>query len=86
MSTLEKTISMMEALPESDLLKVQDLIQHLFQQRKDGSADDKVGRVLKAMSRDDFLRDVEVAENEIAGGMYRKADEVFDGLEQRYSF
>lgn len=48
------------------------------------SADDAVGRMLKPMSKKNFLRDVETAEKEIAGGMYRKADEVFDGLEQRF--
>lgn len=84
MSTLEKTISMIETLPEADLIKIQDLIQKFFQQREKESADDAVGRMLKPMSKKNFLRDVETAEKEIAGGMYRKADEVFDGLEQRF--
>lgn len=86
MSTLEKTISMMEALPEADLLKVQNLIHKLFQQREYGMTDDAVGKILKPMSRNDFLSDVEAAEKEIDNGIYRKADEVFDGLERRYGF
>ena len=86
MSTLEKTISMIETLPEADLLKIQDLIQKFFQQRENESTDDAVGRILKPMSKTDFLRDIETAENEITGNMYRKAEEVFDGLEQKYGF
>ena len=72
MSTLEKTISMMETLPENDLIKIQDFIQKLFQQQED--ADDAVVRVLNPMSREDFLKDVEAAERAIASGQYRDAD------------
>ncbi len=86
MSTLEKTISMLETLPDADLIKIQDLIQKLFQQRGAESTDEPVGRVLKPMLKKDFLHDVKTAETEIANGMYRKAEEVFDGLEQRYDF
>lgn len=84
MSTLEKTISMIETLPETDLIKIQDFIQKLFQQRED--VDDAAGRVLSPMSREDFLKDIETAEKAIADGQYRNAEEVFDGLEQRYGF
>lgn len=86
MGTLEKTISMIETLPEADLLKIQDLIQKFIQQQESEAVDDTVGRMLKPMSKKDFLCDVETAEKEIAGGVYRKAEEVFDGLEQRYGF
>ncbi len=86
MSTLEKTISMMETLPEADLMKIQDMIRKLFRQREHEAADNAVGKMLQPMSRNDFLNDVEVAEKEIAGRMCRSADEVFDGLEQRYGF
>ena len=54
MGTLEKTIFMIETLPEVDLIKIQD-----------------------------FLHNIKKAEKEIASGKYRKAEEVFDGLEQR---
>ncbi|MCM1136225.1 MAG: hypothetical protein NC400_11715 [Clostridium sp.] len=86
MSTLEKTISMIETLPEADLLKIQDLIQNFFLQREKESVDDTVGRLLRPMSKKDFLHDTETAEKEISGGKFKKADEVFNGLEQRYGF
>lgn len=84
MSTLETTISMMEKLPEPDLLLVQDLIKQLFQQYEYETVDYAVGSVLKPMSKDDFLKDIETAEQEIANGQYRTAEEVFGELEQRY--
>lgn len=86
MSTLEKTISMMKTLPEDDLIKIQDLIRKLFQQREHEAVDDAVGQILEPMSRKDFLTDIVAAEKEIADGGYRDAKEVFDGLEQRYGF
>lgn len=86
MSTLEKTITMMETLSETDLIKIQDLILRLFQQQEQEMADDAVGKVLKPMSRKDFMDDVETAEKEIANGKYRSAEEVFDGLEEKYGF
>ncbi len=86
MSTLEKTISMMETLPEADLIKIQDLIQKLFQQREQEMADDKVGKILKPMSREDFLNDVKTAEKEISDRKYRSVKGVFDELEQKYGF
>ncbi|MCM1251261.1 MAG: hypothetical protein NC321_00405 [Clostridium sp.] len=86
MSTLEKTISMMETLPEADLVKIQDLIRELFQQRECELADEKIGRILKPMSEEDFLHDVEIAEKEIANGKYKREEEVFNGLEKRYKF
>lgn len=86
MTTLENTISMMEKLPEADLVKVQDLIRKLFRQREDVSTDSAVGQALKRMSKEDFMEDIAVAENDIAAGRYKSANEVFDGLEQRYGF
>lgn len=86
MSTLENTISMMEKLPEADLIKIQDLICKLFRQREHEEADDAVGRVLNPMSREDFLKAVDIAEKDITAGRYKDAEGVFDELEQRYGF
>lgn len=86
MSTLEKTISMMKTLPEADLIKVQDLIRMIFQQQNRSVEDEMVGKTLKPMSRSDFLRDAKIAEQDIANGSCKSANEVLDGLEQRYGF
>lgn len=84
MTTLENTISMLEVLPEADLLEIQKLIRKLFQQHKCENSDEAVGKFLETMTEEDFLRDVERAEQEIADGKCRSAEEVFNGLERRY--
>ncbi|MCM1122392.1 MAG: hypothetical protein NC416_07410 [Eubacterium sp.] len=86
MSTLEKTISMMETLSESDLIKIQDLIRKLFWQHERERDNNVAGRIFKPMSREDILNDVEMAEEEIAEGKCRTAEEVFGGLEREYGF
>lgn len=86
MTTLENTISMMEKLPETDLIEIQGLIKKLFRQHESESTDAAVGQVLKRMSKADFMEDAMAAEKDIADGRYKGADEVFDGLEQRYGF
>ena len=77
---------MMEKLPEADLIKIQDLIKKLFRQHESESTDAAVGQILKRMSKADFMEDVMAAEKDIAANRYKSADEVFDGLEQRYGF
>lgn len=84
MSILENTVSMMRVLPEADLIEIQSFTKKLFQRHGDGIADDAVGKFLKPMSREDFLRDAAIAEQEIADGKYSSAEEVFDELEYRY--
>ena len=44
MTTLENTISMMEKLPETDLIEIQNLIKKLFRQHESESTDAEIGR------------------------------------------
>lgn len=84
MNTLENTVSMMKNLPETDLLETQNLTRELFQQRESEAVDENVGKFLKPMSREDIMKNIEMAEQEIADGKYHSADEVFNELEHRY--
>ncbi len=84
MNTLENTVSMMKSLPETDLLKIQSFTKRLFQRHESEAADEAAGRFLKPMLREDFMRDIEIAEQEIANGNCNSAKEVFDELEHRY--
>lgn len=86
MSTLENTISMMKTLPEADLVKIQDFARKLSKRHELESADEAVGRFLKPMSAEDFMRDIEAAEKQYVAGEYNSAEEVFNELEQRYGF
>ena len=38
------------------------------------------------MSKVNFMEDAMTADKDIAAGRYKSADEMFDGLEQRYGF
>lgn len=77
MSTLERTISMMEVLPEADLLKIQNFTENLFRLREH-ETDNEVGRFLKPMTKDDFLRDIEIAEQQFASGECQEMGEAID--------
>ena len=77
MSTLERTLSMMEVLPEADLLKIQNFTENLFRLREH-ETDNEVGRFLKPMTKDDFLRDIEIAEQQFASGEYQEMGEAID--------
>lgn len=80
MTTLESTISILEGLSETDLLKIQALAKKLFQRNEDKTEDEAVGRFLKPMSREDFMRDIENAEKEFARGEYQEIGEAFDEI------
>ena len=86
MSTLQNTISMIEALPEADLLKIQDLTKKLITRHELEATDEAVGKFLPPKSREDIYRDLERSRKQIEMGQCRSAEEVFNGLEQRYGF
>lgn len=78
MTTLENTISILECLPETDLIQIQDLAKKLFRRHEDKTVDEAVGRFLKPMSREDFMRDIENADKEFARGEYQEMGEALD--------
>lgn len=80
MTTLENTISILEGLPETDLIKIQALAKKLFQRHEDKVADEAVGQFLKPMSRGDFMRDIKNAEDEFARGEYQEMGEALDEI------
>ena len=47
-------------------------------------ADEAAGRVLKPMSREDIMRDIEIAEAQFASGEYQNAREFLAGLRKEY--
>lgn len=65
MTTLEKTISIMKTLPEHDLLKIQRHVEKLSRKHKAIGVDEEIRKFLKPMTREDFLRDVEITEKQI---------------------
>lgn len=80
MSTLQNTISMMKTLPEADLIKIQEFTKKLSRRHELGATDEAVGRFLKPMSPEDFMRDIETAEKQFATGEYQEMGEAIDEI------
>lgn len=80
MNTLENTVSMMKALPESDLIKIQDFTRKLSRSHELEVVDEAVGNLLKPMSREDFMRDIEAADKQFAAGEYQEMGEAVDEI------
>jgi len=77
MSILENTISMLEVLPEADLIKVQDFTQKLFRQREETCP-------FPLLSGEDIIQSAKKSERQIADGEYKNAGEFLIELRQEY--
>lgn len=86
MSTLQNTISMMQTLPEADLIKIQDFIRKLSKRHESESADKAVAKFLDPKSEEDIYKDLERSRKQAEAGECSSAEEVFNELEQRYGF
>lgn len=77
MSTLENTISMLEVLPEADLIKIQDFTLNLFRQRGEEC-------LFPLLGEKDFIQIAKTSEQQIANGECKKAGEFLSELRQEY--
>ncbi len=84
MSTLQNTISMIETLPETDLIKIQNFTKRLSQRHELEAADEAVGRFLPPKSREDIYRDLEISRQQAAEGNYQEAGEFLAELRAEY--
>lgn len=84
MSTLQNTISMMQALPEADLIKIQNFTKKLSKRRELESVDEAVGRFLPPKSREDIYKDLENSRQQVAEGKYQEAGKFLAELRAEY--
>lgn len=77
MSTLENTISMLEVLPETDLIKIQNYTRSLFKQRG-------AEHPFPLLGEKDIIEIAETSERQIAGGECKNAKEFLSELRQEY--
>lgn len=84
MSTLQNTISMMQTLPEADLIKIQDFTRKLSKRHELEAADEAVGKFLPPKSREDIYRDLEISRQQAAEGKYREAGEFLAEIRAEY--
>lgn len=61
MNTLENTVSMMKALPETDLVKIQDFTRKLFQKQYNNCP-------FPLKSKEDIYRELEFSRKQAAEG------------------
>ena len=84
MSTLQNTISMMQTLPEADLIKIQNFTKKLSKRRELEAADEAVGRFLPPKSREDIYKDLENSRQQVAEGKYQEAGKFLAELRAEY--
>lgn len=77
MSTLENTISMLEVLPETDLIKIQDYTRSLFKQHG-------AEYPFPLLGEEDIIKIAENSERQIADGECKNAKEFLSELRQEY--
>lgn len=77
MNTLENTVSMMEMLPEADLVKIHNFTKKLFNLHNTDNP-------LKPLSEEDILRDLEISRNQIAQGKCKEMGQAIEGIREKY--
>ena len=77
MTTLENTISMLEVLPEADLVKIQDFTRKLF--RKRGAA-----YPFQPKSREEIYRDLEISRQQAAEGKCQEMGQALAEISEKY--
>ena len=77
MSILENTISMLEVLPEADLIKIQDFAKKLF--RQSGAE-----YSFPPKSRKEIYRDLEISRQQAADGKCQDMGEALIEIREKY--
>ena len=76
MSTPQNTISMLEVLPEADLLKIQDFTKKVFQHSTDCPFPPK--------SREEIYKDLEISRQQATEGKCQEMGEALTEIKEKY--
>lgn len=77
MNTLENTVSMMKALPETDLVKIQDFTKKLFQRQQNNCP-------FPLKSREDIYKDLEISRKQAAEGKCMEMGQALTEIREKY--
>ena len=77
MSTLESTISILEVLPEADLLEVQQFAKKLFMLRRDKYQ-------FPPKSREEIYKDLEISRQQAAEGKCQEMGQALAEIREKY--
>lgn len=75
MNTLDATISMLRALPESDIKIIHDITYFIYTKRHNPS---------KPITKEQILNDLAISREQIANGEYQDLDKAIDEIETKY--
>lgn len=77
MSTFENTVSMMEALSEADLIKIQNFTKKLYMLRSAESP-------FRPLTENEIMNDLSVSREQIAQGKCREMGQAIEGIRRKY--
>ncbi|MCM1536360.1 MAG: hypothetical protein NC126_10605 [Clostridium sp.] len=77
MNTLENTVSMMELLPEEDLIEIQSLTKKLFNLR---NADNP----FQPLSKQEIIKELQISREQTMNGQYKDMDKALEGIREKY--
>lgn len=77
MNAFESTVSMMEALPESDLIKIQNFTQKLYMYRNAGSP-------FEPLKEEEILNDLRISREQTAQGQSKEMGQAIEEIRNKY--
>ena len=77
MNTFENTVSMMEALPESDLIEIENFTKKLYMLRIAESP-------FRPVSGEDILNDLQISREQTAQGKCKEMGQAIEGIRNKY--
>lgn len=77
MNAFESTVSMMEALPESDLIKIRNFTQKLYMYRNAGSP-------FEPLKEEEILNDLRISREQTAQGQSKEMGRAIEEIRNKY--
>lgn len=77
MNTLKNTVSMMELLPEEDLIEIQSLTKKLFNLR---NADNP----FQPLSKQEIIKELQTSRKQTMNGQCKDMDKALEGIREKY--
>lgn len=77
MNTFENTVSMMEALPEADLIEIQNFTKKLYMLRAAESP-------FRSVTGEEILNDLQISREQVAQGRCKEMGQAIEGIRKKY--
>ncbi|MDE5825289.1 MAG: hypothetical protein K2G55_07120 [Lachnospiraceae bacterium] len=77
MSAFENTVSMMEVLPESDLIEIENFTKKLYMLRNSESP-------FRPLTEEEILNDLQISREQIAQGKCKEMGQAIEEIRNKY--